>query len=335
MRELVAYVLAAFLVAACSKNAPIDAPSGSGLPLERVADVPLPGGQTRFDYQDIDASHGLLVVAHMSNDSVLILSLADGSVKKELSNISTPRGVAVAPDIGRIFVTSTPNQLVMIDSETLTEVGRVTTGSAPDGVAWDPVDQMVGVSDQGQGALSLLANAGNGTRTHVALGSETGNVVYDATRQRFWIAVVGGSSPNELVAVDPKASAVTARIPVPGCEGAHGLRLHPDGRSAFVACEDNSRLARVELDNDHAVVTAAAGSGSDVLSVDSSRGWLYVAAESGDLTVWDITKPGLVLVGHDHPGAHSHTVAVDPATHRVFFPLPTGPVLRIMKPRGT
>ena len=72
-----------------------------------------------------------------------------------------------------------------------------------------------------------------------------------------------------------------------------------------------------------------------MLGIDPGRGWLYVAAESGDLTVWDITRPGLALVGHDHPGSNSHTVAVDPATHRVFFPLPAGPVLRIMKPTGT
>ena len=40
------------------------------------------------------------------------------------------------------------------------------------------------------------------------------------------------------------------------------------------------------------------------------------------------------MVGHDHPGSHSHTVAADPATHRVFFPLPTGPVLRIIDAFG-
>lgn len=320
------------VLAACSKNGPVDAPPGSGLPLEKVADVPLPGGQTRFDYQDIDSAKGLLVVAHMNDNSVLIISLADGSVLKELRNIPTPRGIAVASDASRIFVTSTPNQLVIIDSATFGEIGRVATGSSPDGDAWDPDDQIVGVSDQGDGALSLLANAGNGTRTSVALGSETGNVVYDATQKQFWITVVGGRSPNELVEVDPKTATVTTRIPLAGCDGAHGLRLHPDGESAFVACENNDRLARVELRGSHAVVTAATGSGPDVLSIDSDRGWLYLAAESGDLTVWDITKPGLALVGHDRPGSNAHTVAADPATHRVFFPLPAGPVLRIMKP---
>ena len=95
-------------------------------------------------------------------------------------------------------------------------------------------------------------------------------------------------------------------------------------------------LARVDLGNAHAVVTAATGDGPDVLSIDPGLGWLYVAAESGDLTVFDIGKPGLVLLGHQHPGDNSHTVAVDPATHRVFFPLMVGPkgtpVLRIMRP---
>lgn len=325
--------IALLLAAACTHNGPADAPpAGSGLPLQKVADVPLPGAESRFDYQDIDAAKGLLVVAHMNAGSVLVLSLADGSVKKELPNIPTPRGIAIATAPGRIFVTSSPSQLVIIDSTTLAEITRVTTGTAPDGDAWDPDDQIVGVSDQGDGALSLIANAGTGTRTAVKLGDETGNVIYDAGRKLWWITVAGSS--NELVAVDPKSATVTTRIALPGCSGAHGLRLHPDGQSAFIACEDNDKLARVALTGDHAVALAATGAGPDVMSIDPERGWLYVAAESGDLTVWDITKPGVALVGHDHPGAGSHTVAVDPATHRVFFPLTSGPVLRIMQPQG-
>ncbi|HUS33444.1 MAG TPA: hypothetical protein VMZ53_33310 [Kofleriaceae bacterium] len=296
--------------------------------LRHVSDVRLPGGANRFDYQDIDAATGLLVVAHMNDNSVLVLSLADGSVKKELTGIDTPRGVVIAVEVQRIFVTCMPNQLVIIDSSTLAEVSRVTTGASPDGVAWDPDDQIVGVSDQGDGAISLLAMAGTGVRTQVSLGAETGNVVYDARRKHFWIT----TAASELVEVDPKSATVTTRIALPGCSGAHGLRLHPDGRSAFVACEDGDQLARVELDATHAIATAASGADPDVLSIDAARGWLYLAAESGDVTVWDIAQPGLSLVGHAHPGVGAHTVVVDPATHRTFFPLASGPVLRIMRP---
>ena len=325
--------------ACCRGTLPDAAPTGGpGSSLAVVADVALPGGATRFDYQEIDAAQGQLVVAHMNDNSVLVLDLVDGTVRKQLTNIPTPRGVAVADDVGIIFVTSTPSHLVLIDNKSLGEITRVGTGSAPDGVAWDPVDKIVGVSDQGDGALSLIANAGGGTRTQVPLGTETGNVVYDASRGQFWITVVKANPPNQLVAVDPKTATVATMIALPGCNGAHGLRLHPDGQSAFVACEDNDLIARVDLRGTHAVSTAPTGGGPDVLSIDPGLGSLYVAAESGDLTVFDINQPGLSLRGHDHPGANSHTVAVDPATHRVFFPLPKGssgtPVLRIMQPTG-
>lgn len=52
--------------------------------------------------------------------------------------------------------------------------------------------------------------------------------------------------------------------------------------------------------------------------------------------MFDLSQAGVVLLGHDHPGDSSHTVAVDPATHHVFFPLEKGrngtPVMRIMQP---
>jgi DNA-binding beta-propeller fold protein YncE len=319
---------------------PADAATAAkaSLPLIKVADVDLPGRATRFDYQDIDTALGHLVIAHMNDGEVLIVDLRDGSVLKRLSGIPTARGVVVADDIGRIFVTSSPNQVVVIDNTALTEVGRVTTGSAPDGIGGDPTDKIVGVSDQGDGAISLIANSGNGTRTAISLGVETGNVVFDAPRGRFWITAVSATPPDKLVAVDPVAARVVTTIGLPGCAGAHGLRIHPDGKSAFIACENNDTVARVDLAGSNAVTTAPTGSGPDVLSIDPGIGWLYIAAESGDLTVFDINQPGVVLIGHDSPGDNSHSVAADPATHRVFFPLMAGPngtpVLRIMRPTG-
>src|SRR5205814_9085861 len=143
----------------------------------------------------------------------------------------------------------------------------------------------------GDGARSLMAGAGSGARMQVALGTETGNVVYDAGRGRFWITVVRANPPDQLVAVDPVAAKVTARIDLPGCDGAHGLRLHPDGQSAFIACEGNDTLARVDLGGAHALATAATGAGPDVLALDPGLGWIYVAAEGADLTVVHLGQP--------------------------------------------
>lgn len=310
--------------------------AGASLPLVVVADADLPGAANRFDYQDIDAERGQLVIAHMNDASVVVVDLASGAVKKVIPNVPTARGVAIAPEVNKIFVTSSPDQVVVVDRTTLAEVGRLKAGKAPDGIAWDPVHRVVATSDQGDGAVSLLADAGAGARVQIPLGVETGNVVFDAGRNVLWITVVGSSAPDHLVQIDPVAQKATLSIPLPGCDGAHGLRIHPDGKSALVACEGNDTLARVNLDGDHAIVTAATGAGPDVLAIDPGLGWIYVAAESGDVAVFDIAQPGLVVKSHEHPGAHAHSVAVDAATHRVFFPLQAGPkgtpVLRIMHP---
>lgn len=311
-------------------------PKVRGFPLALVADVPLPGRASRFDYQDVDPARGHLFVAHMGDDEVIVVALADGATVKRIPGIRTVRGIRVAAGANLVLATAATDELVRIDATSLAEVGRARTGRAPDGVDWDPVDRVVGVSDQRDGALSLLPGDGAGARRQVRVGTETGNVAFDRGRRRFWVTAVQGSPPDLLVALDPTTGAIEERIPLPGCEGAHGLRLHPDGLSALVACEGNDVLARVELSGPHRVVTAPVGRGPDVLALDPGLARLYVAAESGQLAAFDLGRPGLVSLGLDRVGANAHTVAVDPATHRLFLPLPRGsgggPVLRIMRP---
>jgi DNA-binding beta-propeller fold protein YncE len=293
----------------------------------------------RFDYQAVDLVRGRLIIAHMSDASVVVVELKDGAVVKVVPNVPVPRGVAVANEVKRVFVTSSPHTLVVLDADSLDEIARIPTGTAPDGVAWDGTHRVVAVSAQTDGAVSLIADAGSGKRVDVRLGRETGNVVYDPQRGCFWVAVEQSQPPDALVAVDPLGGKKLRTIPLPGCAAAHGVLVPPNSDAAFVACEDNAHLARVPLDaNGGAPALAPTGASPDVLAFDAGLGWLYVAAESGDLTVFELTRPGFALLGRQHPADASHSVAVDPTTHRVYFPLAHGqngaPTLRIMQPSG-
>ncbi len=304
--------------------------------LTLVADVPLPVQASRFDYLDVDPSRKHVVIAHMGADEILVAGL-DGKLVGRVPDVRTVRGVRVAGDANLILATAAAtDELVRIDATTLKELGRTRTGRGPDGLDWDPVHRIVAVSDQKDGAVSLISDLGNGPRRQVRVGEETGNVVFDGGRKWFWVAVVRKEPPDALVALDPETGAVRATVPLPGCKGAHGLRLHPDGRSAFVACEDDDVVARVDLAPPHAMTTAPAGAGPDVLAIDPGLGRLYVAAERGDLHVFDVTRPGLVRLGHQDVGRNAHSLAVDPASHRVYVPLVAGrdgsPSLRVMEP---
>ena len=76
----------------------------------------------------------------------------------------------------------------------------------------------------------------------------------------------------------------------------------------------------------------------DVLALDPGLRRLYAASETGTVVVFDVATDRTVTeVGRGFVGPNAHSVAVDPSTHRVYFPLANlggRPVLRIMEPRG-
>jgi hypothetical protein len=62
-----------------------------------------------------------------------------------------------------------------------------------------------------------------------------------------------------------------------------------------------------------------------VLAFDPGAGQLYVAAESGWLSILTERNRRLTVTASGHLADDAHVVAVDPQTHRSYFPVPVGP----------
>jgi DNA-binding beta-propeller fold protein YncE len=121
---------------------------------------------------------------------------------------------------------------------------------------------------------------------------------------------------------------------LPGIEGAHGVVLDVSARLAFVAGEGNHKLAVFDLSTMRVLGTYNVGRDPDVLAFDPGMKMVYVAAESGEVSVFQESGKKLVSKGQMKI-PHGHTVSVDPQTHLVYFPLQNlngHPVLRIMTP---
>jgi hypothetical protein len=83
------------------------------------------------------------------------------------------------------------------------------------------------------------------------------------------------------------------------------------------------------------IAVAVLASVSFAVCFDRGLNRLYVSAESGTLTIFDVRGRGLVKVGEDFFAPKAHSVAVDSRTHRVYLPLENvggKPVLRIAEP---
>ena len=139
---------------------------------------------------------------------------------------------------------------------------------------------------------------------------------------------------NELVAIDPAAMKINGRYSPPGIKNPHGITLDVVNRLAFIAGEENHSLAVFDLKTMKLLSVHQVGEDPDVLALDPGLKRLYVSAESGTVSVFQESDRDLRLLGQfDMP--HAHTVAVDPKSHLVYFPLENvggHPLPRIMRP---
>ena len=319
-RLLPALVMASTLICACSSEP--SSPDSRPLPLHSVAEIALPGDNSRFDYASLDPERGLLFLAHLGAGEVIEVDIHSRQVVRTIPNLSQAHGVLVVPELRRVYVTATgDNRLVILDEDTAAVLGQAPTGDYPDGIAYDPERGAVWTTNESGGSETVIDAATAQVRGTVDLGDDVGNVAYDPVADQMLFAVQGRDA---LAAIDPETLTVTRRIPLPGCRHDHGLTLDPQARLAFVACDDNATLLTVDLTNWQVTGTVGVGTRPDVLAYDQGAHRLYVAAESGTVSVFDQQGGHLTAIGSGHLADGAHVVAVDESTHHTYYPVPTG-----------
>ena len=312
--------------------APAMAQNPEQSPLKVVADVPLPGAAVRFDYQYFDAGQERLYIAHMNANQLVVFDTKKRTVIANLDGFPSVHGVWAVPELGRVYASATgKHQVNVVDAKTLKTIASVGPINYPDGIAYAPSAKRIFVSDEHGDADAVIDATTNQLVTTIPLGGGAGNTVYDPGSGHIFVAV---HEKNELVAIDPVTAKIIGRYPLPGIQSPHGVALDAAGRLAFVAGEENYKLAVVDLTTMKVLSVQQVGEDPDVLAFDAGLKQLYVSAESGHVTVFRESGKSLTLEGKLFL-PHGHTVAVDPDTHLVYFPLENldgHPVLRIMAP---
>jgi DNA-binding beta-propeller fold protein YncE len=329
-----AVVLATALASALAASGPVPAATVTQpFPLRTVARVPLSGPSVRFDYTSIDPTTNRLYIAHMNASQLLVLDLR---TRRIIKTVAAPgvHGVIAVPELNRVYASATnAHEAITLDGRTGKILAHAPAGQYPDGLAYDSATRHVFVSDESGGIETVLNSAGHRIAT-ISLGGEAGNVQYDSVSHMILVDV---QSRNDIAVINPRTNRIVRRVALPGCSHDHGLLIDAARRLAFVACDGNARLLTVDLRTTKVTGNASVGSSPDVLAFDESLRRLYVAAESGDVAVFAERGRGLVKLGQAALAPFAHTVAVDPRTHLVYFPLESGstgkPQLLIMAPR--
>ena len=319
-------LISALLISLALGAAQSMAPEASAPVLERVAIA-----QRGREGEHTTANR--LYISHMNAGELVVFDLKGRKVEGTVSDLPRITGVWSVPALAKVYA-SVPGRhhVAVIDARTLRVEARVGQIGFPDGIAYAPNVKKVYVSDESGGGELVIDGPTNRVVTTVPLGGEAGNTVYDPGSGHILVAV---QTRNEVVAIDPRTDRIIARHRLTGASHPHGMSVDASGRLLFVANEGNATLLIVDLRTMRIIGNLPVGEDPDVLAFDPEWHWLYVAAESGEVTVFTERNGSFALEGRITM-PRGHTVSVDPRTHLVYFPLQNiegRPLLRIMVAR--
>jgi len=232
------------------------------------------------------------------------------------------------PELGRVYVSvpgsllqraSGDGEIAVIDAETLKTIKRIPVGRFPDGSSFVPSLNRLYVTNEMGGTLSVIDTHDERVVDTIHLGGEAGMNAYDPIDERIWANI---QSDDTLVAIDPKMDRIVTRVKLPAtCEHNHGLLIDAADRLAFITCDGNAKLLVFDLRALRVISVHSVGRDPDVLAYDSKTRLLYVASESGVITLFHLQQRQLTQLGEDWLGDNAHTVSVDPANGLAYFPL--------------
>lgn len=330
MHRVMLGALLAVVLGASSRPAAAPQVPGPAPLLRTIADVPLPGPPVRFDYQSLDLRSDRLFISHMGAGTIVVFNVRTRRVEGTIGGLPGVTGVLAVHALGKIYASVTGlHQVAVIDAKSFRIVARVGTIEFPDAIAYAPDQQKIYVSDELGGKLLVIHARTDSVEGTVPLDGEAGNTLFDPGSRCILVAVQGR---NQVDVIDPRGERFLGRFALAGADRPHGMVIDAVRRVAFVANMGDATLQIVDLRMMKVTGTMPVGADPDVLAFDPVWRRLYVASESGVVSVFTETASGVAHDG-DVRFPHAHTVAVDPRTHLVYLPLQDvggRPVLRIM-----
>ncbi len=280
----------------------------------RLSKVISIGGDGGWDYLSLDPAARRLYVSHATR--VVVVDLDKDAVVGEISPTPGVHGIALAPELGRCFVSNGQEATVsVVDLKTLDTLFKVTTGENPDAILYEPAHREV-YAFNGRSRSATVFDAQTGqVRATIPLPGKPEFAVLDEKAGRIYDNI---EDTSQLVAIDTAKRAVVDAWPIAPGEQASGLAIDPARHRLFVGCR-NKLMLMVDAASGKVLASVPIGAGVDANAFDPGSGLAFASSSDGTLTV---ARPegvdGFKLVQTLETPLRSRTMTLDPTTHRLY-----------------
>jgi DNA-binding beta-propeller fold protein YncE len=282
-----------------------------GLPRDGVLNV--------LDYLTLNGN--TLFVTSESSGALFKIALdpsnLPASTVAEMSGTGAAHGVALFPGQNVAFITRSEADTVDIfDPNSLHQLGSIPVADDADAILYVRSARLVYVAN-GDARLATLIDPEK--RVTVGIIHLPGKPEFSALDPQTGLLYQNLEDINSIAAIDLSKRSIAGQWSLAPCEGPSGMAMDPEQRRLFAVCSGNAKLVVFDLETHRVITSLKIGGGPDSVAFDPGLHRVYSAGRAGKLTVIQQDGPDAYRV-LDNINTHygAHTLAVDPATGKVF-----------------
>jgi DNA-binding beta-propeller fold protein YncE len=283
-----------------------------------ITRIPVPGDYG-WDYLTADSDGRRLYISH--DREVVVINLDSGAIAGKVADLTGVHGIAIAPSLGRGFISKTdPGSVTIFDLKNLktrAKIQEVRVGDDPNAILFDQKTQRVLTIDRGSKRVTALdAASGRIVATSPDLEGRTEHAALDGKGHLF----VNMQSLNILLKLDAQSLKVLEKWPTAPCEQPSSMDIDRAHDRVFIGCRSGAMIV-VDGNTGRIVSNQPIGRGVDAAEFDDGRGLVYFSTGGdGNLSVFHEDTPDkytLVETVKTQNGAR--TLAVDHETGKIYL----------------
>src|SRR5271169_820492 len=279
----------------------------------KLADRVKLGGEGGWDYLTYDGDAHRVFITRGTH--VMVVDAKTLKPTDDITGLSGIHGVALAPQLGRGFITSGGDDMLAIfDLKTLKVLGKVKVGGRPDAVLYDASAKRVYTFNAKTQDSTVVDAASGKVVGTVPLGGKPETGVADGKGNVY----VNIEDHNEIVRIDTAKFTVAEHYPLAGCDEPSALAMDTVHRRLFAGC-GSKMMAIVDPDVGKLVTTVDIGGGVDAGAFNPKTQQIFMSCGEGVLTVVHEDSPNKYSVVQSVPTEKgARTMALDAASSTVY-----------------
>lgn len=278
----------------------------SKVPLFKVA---------HWDYMTFDPESDRLYITH--EQSVDVLDVLKHHVVGSISNMSGVHGVALAPNLGKGFISDgVSNNVVVFDLVTLKSLDIIPAGSKPDAIVYDPHTTRVFAANGKSNDLTVInAKDDKVVKTIKLSGKPEFSVINNSG-----LLFVNIEDKSQISVIDTENLKVIKTYDLsPNCTDPTGLAIDTAQNRLFSVCS-NKVMVILQGETGKILDTLPTGEHSDAAVYDAGAKLAFSSNGEGTLTiVAPASDETYKVIQTINTLPTARTMALNPATHEIYL----------------